>query len=31
MPVQLTRAFVEAAASETVWDLGNQVLYDMCP
>jgi hypothetical protein len=30
MPVQLTRAFVEVAASGTVWDLGNQVLYDMC-
>jgi hypothetical protein len=30
MPSQLTPEFVRRALSESAWDFGNQVLYDMC-
>ncbi len=29
-PVQISKDDVEKALSNTAWDLGNQVLYDLC-
>ena len=30
MAKQLTAEFIEEATSQTAWDFGNQILYDMC-
>lgn len=30
MPARLTSEFIQQAVSETAWDFGNRVLYDLC-